>query len=90
MADLSTPLNWKAQPGPARATGAAPAAAESPAKEKGSRDAFLWPTPPYASYPAPTEQTETLPCQILVRSGIAPVSARLTFLRAPAMVVKSG
>ncbi|HSC65844.1 MAG TPA: pilus assembly protein PilB, partial [Caldimonas sp.] len=73
MADLSTPLNWKAQPG------AAAAAAESPAKEKGSRDAFLWPTPPYASYPAPTEQTETLPCQIVVRAGLAPISARLTF-----------
>src|SRR5436190_22528035 len=79
MADLSTPLNWKSPPGPPRATGAVPAADETPAKEKGSRDAFLWPTPPYASYPAPTEQTETLPCQILVRAGLSPIAARPTF-----------
>ena len=59
--------------------GAAPAAAVSAAKEKGNRNVFLWPTPPYASYPAPSEQTETLPCQILVRAELKPISARLTF-----------
>jgi len=76
MADLSTPLSWKA---PARTPGAEPADADSAAKEKGNRNVFLWPTPPYASYPAPTEQTETLPCHILVRAELAPISARLTF-----------
>ncbi len=79
MADLSTPLSWKAQPGPARAAGAAPAADVSTSKEKGSRDVFMWPTPPYASYPAPSEQTETLPCQILVGAELKLISARLTF-----------
>ena len=79
MTDLSIPLDWKAQQGPARAAGAAPADAESPANEKGSRNAFLWPTPPYASYPAASEQTETLPCQVLVRAELSPISARLTF-----------
>jgi len=79
MADLSTPLSWKAQPGPARAAGAAPAASESSPKEKGSRAVFLWPTPPYASYPEATEQTETLPCQILVGDELKLISARLTF-----------
>ena len=79
MADLSTPLSWSAPPGPTRTPDAEPAAAAAAAKEKGNRNVFLWPTPPYASYPAPTEQTETLPCQILVRAELAPISARLTF-----------
>ena len=35
MADLSTPLSWKAQPGPARAAGAAPAAPPSTPQGKG-------------------------------------------------------
>ena len=79
MADLSTPRGWKVQPTPARAAGAAPAAETTTVKEKGSRNAFLWPTPPYASYPAASEQTETLPCQILLGDDLKPVSARLTF-----------
>ena len=79
MADLSTPLSWKAQPTPARAAGAAPAADATSSKEKGSRDVFMWPTPPYASYPSATEQTETLPCQILAGPDLKLISARLTF-----------
>ena len=81
MADLSTPLSWDmpARP-PERAPGAAPAAEMSAhGKDTGSREIFLWPTPPYASYPAPTEQNETLPCQILAGADNRLVSARLTF-----------
>src|SRR5205814_1123863 len=49
------------------------------ANEKASRAGFLWPTPPYAGYPAPAEQTETLPCQILAGPDLKLVSGRLTF-----------
>ncbi|MEO8835924.1 MAG: hypothetical protein ABI364_04220, partial [Caldimonas sp.] len=66
MADLSTPRSWKAE--------AAPAADHTSVKEKASRDVFLWPTPPYASYPPATEQTETLPCQLLTGAELKVVS----------------
>ena len=83
MADMSTPTEM----GQARARAPAPCArararpAPRAANEKGSREAFLWPTPPFASYPAPTEQTETLPCQLMTGSGADRkyTSARLTF-----------
>jgi type II secretory ATPase GspE/PulE/Tfp pilus assembly ATPase PilB-like protein len=83
MADMHAPLNWDM---PARSTQrmrADTAAAEVPGssgvKEKSSREAFRWPTPPLASYPAPTEQTETLPCQILSGPDLRIISGRLTF-----------
>ena len=79
MADLSSPRSWKAETLPARGRDAAAAASTAPAKEKASRNAFLWPTPPYASYPAPTEQTETLPCQILAGTDLKLIAGRLTF-----------
>ena len=53
--------------------------AATAAKDKASRDPFLWPTPPYASYPAPSEQTETLPCQVVTGAEHKVTSARLTF-----------
>ena len=69
MADMHAPLKWDMPPRSPQRMRADPAAAEdsaqSNAKEKSSREPFRWPTPPYASYPAPTEQTETLPCQLL-------------------------
>ena len=63
----------------ARAT--SPPWAAGAANEKGSREAFHWPTPPFASYPAPSEQTETLPCQLMTGSDADRkyTSARLTF-----------
>ncbi|MEP7303365.1 MAG: ATPase, T2SS/T4P/T4SS family, partial [Caldimonas sp.] len=87
MADLHAALKWET---PARSTqraGAAAPVAEAAnaaqgatgGKEKGSREAFMWPTPPFASYPAPTEQTETLPCQILTGAELKVTSVRLTF-----------
>ncbi len=86
MADMLAPLQWDM---PARApqrgqTVVPPAAnaavaSSDAAKEKGNREGFMWPTPPYASYPAPTEQTETLPCQIMTGAELKITSVRLTF-----------
>jgi hypothetical protein len=63
MADMLAPLNWDMprtkRPPADTPTGRRPAA--NVAKEKASREPFKWPTPPFASYPAPSEQTETLP-----------------------------
>ena len=81
MADMLAPLNWDLPPSkrpPADAPTTSSAAA-TPAKEKASREAFKWPTPPFASYPAPTEQTETLPCQIVTGAELKVTSVRLTF-----------
>ena len=52
---MLTPLEWNLAPD-------APAPASAPAPrgelpEKASREAFCWPMPPYASYPAATPQT---------------------------------
>ncbi len=81
MADMLAPLNWDM---PARSTQPdanveAAGRSDSVAKEKASREAFLWPTPPFASYPAPTEQTETLPCQLVTGAEQRVTSGRLTF-----------
>ena len=82
MADMHAPLNWDMPAHPPqrqRADAAVEAPAATGAKDKASREAFRWPTPPYASYPAPTEQTETLPCQILTGAELKLTSGRLTF-----------
>ena len=86
MADLSTPLSWDLAPAAPRTAKPAPVDGPGPNKEKASRPVFLWPTPPYASYPAPSEQTETLPCQIMSGSKQKVVSARLTFFVAETAV----
>jgi type II secretory ATPase GspE/PulE/Tfp pilus assembly ATPase PilB-like protein len=85
MADMLAPLKWDmparpAQRALAEASVVVSATASSHAnKEKGNREVFLWPTPPFASYPAPTEQTETLTCQILAGADLNVRSGRLTF-----------
>ncbi len=78
MTDLSTPLKWDAS-GQPPSRHAAAASNAGPAKDKGHREAFFWPTPPYASYPAPSEQTETLPCQLVTGAELKATSGRLTF-----------
>ncbi len=83
MADMLAPLEWDLPARDAqRAHAGAPDAAAAPgtlAKEKANREVFKWPTPPFAAYPAPTEQTETLPCQILTGAELKCTSVRLTF-----------
>jgi hypothetical protein len=82
MADMSTPAKWDKPDRPSRRhASSAEIAAGAGSHEKGSREAFLWPTPPYASYPSATEQTETLPCQLMTGSQAERkfTSARLTF-----------
>ena len=81
MTDLSTPLSWDISAAAPKRPAAPPAVTDAtgPGKDKGSRAAFLWPTPPYASYPAPCEQTETLPCQVTSGPKNKAFSARLTF-----------
>ncbi len=54
MSEMSTPLEWDMPPLPSDAD--RPGAAKAP---------FIWPMPPYASYPAATAQTEPLACEIV-------------------------
>jgi type II secretory ATPase GspE/PulE/Tfp pilus assembly ATPase PilB-like protein len=72
MTDLSAPLEWKLP------DGALAAAASRAAPDKVSREAFAWPTPPFASYPAATAQTDPLACEILGLND-KQTTGRLTF-----------
>jgi type II secretory ATPase GspE/PulE/Tfp pilus assembly ATPase PilB-like protein len=74
MTDLSTPLEW------AKAPEHLTAERENavPGSDKAGRDPFSWPTPPYASYPVATPQTDPLPCEI-VGLNDKRMSGRLTF-----------
>ncbi len=72
MTDLSAPLEWHLPGG----AGAAASARREP--DKVARDVFAWPTPPFASYPAPTPQTDPLPCEILGLND-KQTTGRLTF-----------
>jgi type II secretory ATPase GspE/PulE/Tfp pilus assembly ATPase PilB-like protein len=68
MAEMLTPLAWDAPQG---------AAARAVADKIGRED-FLWPTPPFASYPAPAPQTDPLPCEIAGLND-KQMAGRLTF-----------
>lgn len=46
--------------------------------DKPASESFRWPTPPYASYPVATPQTDPLPCEIVGRNDHK-MSGRLTF-----------
>ena len=88
---MSTPLEWNALPG---AQGAARPQDEDTTlampldpealmpgtgfADKLSREAFCWPTPPYASYPVATPQTDPMPCEIVGRNA-KKMNGRLTF-----------
>ena len=48
------------------------------AEVKTRREAFAWPTPPFASFPEPVQQTDPLPCEVIGRNG-AKSHSRLTF-----------
>ena len=94
MADMSTTLDWTlhleaASPVVDSQTRTPRALAPSPAAEaalasrtdfadKLSREAFCWPTPPYASYPVAAPQTDPLPCEI-VGLNDKRTNGRLTF-----------
>ena len=86
MADLSIPLEWHlpaSTPLPPVAAAAPAAAASQPAAAaalagKTVREAFRWPTPPFPSYPSPTEQNEPLPCLIIGRNDKR-MNGRMTF-----------
>jgi type II secretory ATPase GspE/PulE/Tfp pilus assembly ATPase PilB-like protein/GNAT superfamily N-acetyltransferase len=49
-----------------------------PQVEKASEPAFRWPTPPFATYPEPTEQTEPLHCDVVGVNNVRS-TGRLTF-----------
>ena len=49
-----------------------------PEAEKVSPEAFVWPSPPYASYPPARSQTDPLGCEIVGLTGVKS-SGRLTF-----------
>ena len=93
MANMLIPLEWNAgpatRPGVPRmpeevATLAAPLdelpplPATADFSDKLSREAFCWPTPPYASYPLAKPQTDPMPCEIVGRNG-KKTTGRLTF-----------
>lgn len=65
MAEMLTPLAWETPPTPARS-------------DKIGREEFLWPAPPFASYPPPAAQTDPLPCEIAGLNDKA-MAGRLTF-----------
>ena len=77
MSNMSTPLDWDLtlEPLTARSRSGVPSVlpalrASGPTPladtaDKLSREAFRWPTPPFASYPAATAQTDPLPCEIV-------------------------
>jgi type II secretory ATPase GspE/PulE/Tfp pilus assembly ATPase PilB-like protein len=69
MAEQSTAQEWEIATIPA---------ALAPEIEKASQQGFRWPTPPFATYPEPMEQTEPLRCEII---GVNDVrnAGRLTF-----------
>ena len=71
MADMLTPLEWSLAPD-------APPAPRIDLADKASREAFFWPMPPYASYPAATPQTDPLPCEIVGLNNTR-TKGRLTF-----------
>jgi type II secretory ATPase GspE/PulE/Tfp pilus assembly ATPase PilB-like protein len=71
---MLTPLEWNLAPD---APAPAPTARAELA-DKASREAFCWPMPPYASYPAATPQTDPLPCEIVGLNDTR-TKGRLTF-----------
>jgi type II secretory ATPase GspE/PulE/Tfp pilus assembly ATPase PilB-like protein len=90
---MLTPLKWDALPGtpaaqrgrPAEDDATLPMPLDGPPlsprndfADKLSREAFCWPTPPYASYPVATPQTDPMPCEIVGRNA-SKTSGRLTF-----------
>ena len=90
---MSTTLEWGSVPGTPNAAQAHPqdeqATLAMPLEpeallpgtgfaDKLSRDAFCWPTPPYASYPVATPQTDPMPCEIVGRNA-KKMTGRLTF-----------
>ena len=58
MTDLSAPLEWKLP------DGAVAAAASRVEPDKVSREAFAWPTPPLACYPAPVRAAMPEVCEV--------------------------
>jgi len=81
MTDLSTPLNWDnplpTESMPLREPPAVAAFVERVSR-KTSHEGFCWPTPPYASYPLATPQTDPIPCEI-VGLNDKHTTGRLTF-----------
>jgi type II secretory ATPase GspE/PulE/Tfp pilus assembly ATPase PilB-like protein len=55
MSESLTPLEWKPDGAPVEG---------EPASKSTASSSFSWPTPPYASYPAPTELRSAQPCEI--------------------------
>ena len=70
MAEMLSPLTWTPPDSRGDETVEAPA--------KLGREAFHWPTPPYATYPAPLALTQPVACQI-VGTNDKRMTGRLTF-----------
>ena len=63
MSEMLTPLEWD-PPVPGRGEKVAPRAAPAPSAPRPA-EPFLWPMPPYLSYPVAVPQTEPLACGIV-------------------------
>lgn len=72
MAEMLSPLEWDLPK-----VGAANAGAGATSDKLG-RPEFLWPAPPFASYPPPAPQTDPLPCEITGLNDKT-LAGRLTF-----------
>jgi len=77
MAEMLTPLNWELEPQPTLPA-PGPLGPGTSFADKLSRESFCWPTPPYASYPVATPQTDPMPCEIVGLNG-KQTNGRLTF-----------
>ena len=77
MAEMLTPVHWDPSPSPAPASSRRAAAADG-APDRIASTAFAWPTPPYASFPVGTPQTDPLACEIVGHNGRR-TAGRLTF-----------
>ncbi len=79
MAEMLTPLEWAKAPDHLESVDAdAPGGSSVARTDKTTRGVFCWPTPPYASYPLATPQTDPLPCEI-VGLNDKRTNGRLTF-----------
>ncbi|WP_374659785.1 ATPase, T2SS/T4P/T4SS family [Inhella sp.] len=73
MSESLPPLEWSAAPGAATSPGAAP-------------DAFAWPTPPFAAYPAPQPLLQPVAVEVTAANGSRSIGQLIRLLPAQRLV----
>lgn len=85
MSESLPPLDWNpaaAAPGGGAAPAAAPGAATGPA----ATDGFVWPTPPFAAYPAPQPLKQAAPVEVTAANGSRSIGQLIRLLPAQRLV----